>query len=652
MNENIGRLILQVPIYTSEITGQAVYTYFENNKEAEGVVVLDGQKPVGIIMRGEFYQKIGKQYGFSLYMNRSVERVMNRNMLIVDAGMDVVDVSIIAMNREQENLYDFVVVVEEEKYIGVVSIKLFLVELSRKREKEIELLKQQQDILKRANEIEKQHGIMMEEKNNELNIKNTSIRNLLDNAGQGFLSFGSDMAISDEFSIECVNIFGEYIGNMNLLELIGKYVDQNTVQTIGTIFDGIFRNSSTLGNKVYISLLPKELIVKEKYLKAEYKIINSGDNKRIMMVLTDITDKKDMEAKMLEEKNNLKLIVRALSNKSDLHMAIEDYRDFFNNQAYCIICNNEGIKEQLQEIFRMVHTFKGDFSQFYFYNTSEKLHGLEDDISNMLSRSETLDNDDILQFLNQIDAEAIMEKDFKIISDIIGENFFAANNHIAVDIDRIIEIEKKICELFAEEQCSEVLTMLKLLRYANLKELLGGYGETLKNLALKLDKSLDDFMVTGDDIYVDKNKYARFTKSLIHIFKNAIDHGIETPDERVAMGKRELGKIGCVIEKIDRDYFSLTISDDGRGIDLLRLKNKALEKGIIDEYRGTMITDRELLDLIYIDQLSTKESANTLSGRGVGLSAVKSEVNHLGGTIFVGTELNMGTEFKIVLPIL
>lgn len=652
MNENIGRLILQVPAFTPNITGQSAYTYFEDNKNAEGVVVLDGQKPVGIIMRGEFYQKIGKQYGFSLFMNKSVERVMNKNMLVVDAGMDVVDVSIMAMNREQENLYDFVVVVEDEKYIGVVSIKLFLVELSKKREKEIELLKQQQDILKKANEIEKQHGIQMEEKNNELNMKNTSIKNLLDNAGQGFLSFGSDMVISNEYSLECVNIFREHIGNTNLLELLGQYLDNTSIQTVRSIFDGIFRNSSMLGTKVYLSLLPKELIIKGKYVKAEYKIINDSANKKIMIILTDITDKKDMEAKMLEEKNNLKLIVKVLSSKCDLDMTMEEFRDFFDNQVYAIIGNKSSIKDQLQEIFRLIHTFKGDFGQFYMYNTSERIHRLEDDISEMIIRAESLTIDNIRQFISKIDPESIIEKDFKIIADILGENYFDNCNKIAVDIDKIMEIEDKVKELFTEEQSVEILLMLELLRYSSFKELLGGYGDTIKNLAHKLDKGINDLIINGDDIYVDKNKYIKFTKSLIHIFRNAIDHGIETPDERFVLGKPELGKIECMIEKNDKNSFSLTIRDDGRGIDLLQLKNRALEKGMIDEYKADSLTERELIDLIFVDQLSTKESAGILSGRGVGLSAVKSEANRLGGAIIVDTETNKGTEFVITLPIL
>ena len=211
-DDTIRKLIEQTETFSPDRICADVHRFFEDHPTSEGVVVLDEGKPVGLIMRNELYQKFGSLYGRDIFMRRPIQLLINSVPLIVDVALDIASISLIAMNREQQKLYDIVIVTEDDNYIGVVSIKRFMVELSRQREKEIELLKKQKEILHMANEAEILHRKQIETINNALWEKNDSIKNLLDNAGQGFLSFGSDMIISEEHSLECVEMFRGSIG--------------------------------------------------------------------------------------------------------------------------------------------------------------------------------------------------------------------------------------------------------------------------------------------------------------------------------------------------------------------------------------------------------------------------------------------------------
>lgn len=185
---------------------------------------------------------------------------------------------------------------------------------------------------------------------------------------------------------------------------------------------------------------------------------------------------------------------------------------------------------------------------------------------------------------------------------------------------------------------------MRTIRYKSIKEMLNVYVDYTFKLAQSLDKNIYKFEIDGDHIKVDPDRISPFIKSLIHVFRNAVDHGIEIGDERLEAGKDILGKITCIVEKTDTSI-SITIKDDGKGIDIEEIKEKAINRGLISEDTVSNLTDEQLIDLIFCDNFSTKNLINELSGRGYGLSAVKREMDNLHGTIQVETSLGKGTKF-------
>ena len=154
-----------------------------------------------------------------------------------------------------------------------------------------------------------------------------------------------------------------------------------------------------------------------------------------------------------------------------------------------------------------------------------------------------------------------------------------------------------------------------------------------------------------DEIKVDINKYSSFINSSIHLFRNMVDHGIETEEERIEKTKPQRGRIKVDFNN-NGDTFMIQMVDDGGGIDPERIKNKVPEAGLKSEEDLKELKESDIVDLIFLPGFSTKEEVTDVSGRGVGMDAVREEVERLGGSISVTSKIDEGTTFMIQLPVL
>ncbi len=650
-DDTVRKLVDQTGTFGPSDFGALVLQFFKEHYGAEGVVVVEADKPVGIIMRNDFFQKLGSLFGRALFMRRPVRLLMNADPLIVDVSVNISSISTIAMNRDHQQLYDLVVITENESYTGVVSIKRFMMELLSQRGREIELLKRQKEILNRANEDEIRYSKQIETANNALREKNDAIKNLFDNAGQGFLSFGDDLIISEEYSLECVEIFRGPIGGKSFIELMEKHVPDETAQTISSVMKGLFSSLKALQQKVYLSLMPDEITIYKKAIRFECKLIQHLGKKRLMLVLTDITEKRNLELKMEEEKLNLKMVVKAISRQSDVIAAIDEFRAFANEDARAIIQRSENFSVAHAELFRSIHTFKGDFAQLGLHNTSAGLHEMEDELA-ALTYIKNPPPDELLSVVNKWDTKAVLRTDLSVISQTLGRSFFDGEETFRIGKDKLIEIEYRVAQAVSGEEQNELIDLIRSLRLQNLKDLLRSYNDYLLPLAERLGKSVRPLQISGDDILIDKEAYVGFIKILSHIFRNMIDHGIENVEERIEAQKRESGSIECRLSRQGDSDLRLSISDDGRGIDIEKVRGMALQKGILGAETASAMPPGEIYDLLFLDSFSTKENVTALSGRGVGLAAVKAETEKLNGRIFVDSEPGHGSRFTFILPII
>ena len=186
-------------------------------------------------------------------------------------------------------------------------------------------------------------------------------------------------------------------------------------------------------------------------------------------------------------------------------------------------------------------------------------------------------------------------------------------------------------------------------RMQPLGSIFGKFPRVVRDLAKQLDKKID-LRMSGEDVELDKSLIEVLSDPLTHLIRNCCDHGVETPDVRKKTGKPENGTVFLQAFH-EGGQINIRISDDGKGIDADRVMEKALSKGIITASAAERITDREKMNLIFAPGLSTAQVISDVSGRGVGLDVVKTNIEKLGGSILLDSEPGMGASVLLRLPL-
>ncbi len=176
-----------------------------------------------------------------------------------------------------------------------------------------------------------------------------------------------------------------------------------------------------------------------------------------------------------------------------------------------------------------------------------------------------------------------------------------------------------------------------------------GFGRLVRDLARKLGRQIE-LVVVGEDTAVDRDILDRMEAALNHMVRNSVDHGIEDPQTRAAAGKPERGRIRLEARHA-AGVLSLTIADDGRGIDVAKIRALVAARGLLDERSAAALTDAQAIEYIFMSGFSTAPEVTEISGRGVGLDVVRSTVQELGGSVRTLTEPGRGTTFHIQLPL-
>jgi two-component system chemotaxis sensor kinase CheA len=171
----------------------------------------------------------------------------------------------------------------------------------------------------------------------------------------------------------------------------------------------------------------------------------------------------------------------------------------------------------------------------------------------------------------------------------------------------------------------------------------------VRRIAREAGKEID-FISTGGEVELDKLIVEELSDPLMHIIRNALDHGVEAPEARVAAGKPRRAVVTLRAEQ-KGNHVVIEVSDDGAGIDEHRVKEVALQKGLITQAQASEMGRRELLNLIFLPGFSTARNVSELSGRGVGLDVVKNNISNLSGLIDVWSERGRGTAFQLTLPL-
>lgn len=483
--------------------------------------------------------------------------------------------------------------------------------------------------------------------------RTTALRNLLDNAGQGFLSFGPDLLVREEYSSECIRIFGGQISGAKFASLIFPK-DQEQQAFVESIFFEILNHQDYDVREIYLPLLPTEVIINSKYINIQYKMIeDSGrDNAEVCMaILSDVTENRLLESQVEQERNLLKMVVKVIVNRTDFIQNVKDFRQFSTTGLQRVLAGSATDEEKFADIFRQLHTFKGNFSQLDMGFIVEHLHQLETKMTDFKNEEGLkLEQGELKQLFIEIDPETWLHEDLAYLEEILGQKLLTEHDELVISKNKLIEIEKRIVTILPPSECKLLIPELRRLRYKPLAESFTSFADYVNRLASRFEKPIYPVKLTAEPIQVDPDAYKGVIKSLVHVFRNAVDHGLESLDERVEHGKEEYGEISITISTNDR-YIVIAISDDGRGIDAIAVRQKALAQGLLPEEQLQDASDEEVIQLIFVDGFSTKDNITDVSGRGVGLAVLKNELTKLGGYSRVKTVLGQGTTFYLYLPL-
>lgn len=196
---------------------------------------------------------------------------------------------------------------------------------------------------------------------------------------------------------------------------------------------------------------------------------------------------------------------------------------------------------------------------------------------------------------------------------------------------------------------SELQMQVLKMRMIPVEKVFKKFPRIVRSMSRDLGKEVD-LQIFGEETELDRSVVDEIGDPLIHLIRNAMDHGLESPEERVAAGKSRVGTL--VLAAVhEGNQIIISIKDDGRGIDTERVGRKAIEKGLLTEEQLAALSQREMFDLIFLPGFSTKEKATDLSGRGVGMDVVKTNIKKLNGLIEIKSEKGQGSEFILRLPL-
>ncbi|WP_223066792.1 chemotaxis protein CheA [Paenibacillus caui] len=244
---------------------------------------------------------------------------------------------------------------------------------------------------------------------------------------------------------------------------------------------------------------------------------------------------------------------------------------------------------------------------------------------------------------------------------------------IRVDIERLDALMNLFSELLIDRvRMEQLASEIKRSELTEAVEHMARVGNDLQNIVLKLrmvpvdtvfnrfprmvrdlSKSLDkkiDLVITGAETELDRTVIDEIGDPLVHLLRNAVDHGVETTSERIAAGKPETGTINLKAFHSGNHVF-IEIVDDGHGIDREKVAAKAIKNGILTKEQASGMSDDEIALLLFAPGFSTAEKISDISGRGVGLDVVKSKIESLGGTVHVTSTLGQGSKFSVQLPL-
>lgn len=491
---------------------------------------------------------------------------------------------------------------------------------------------------------------LVQQRTLELARTNKSLSEIMRSINQSILTINRDGTLNPEFSSRTLEIYGpRMVAGASFVELIADTDSKKDYwrKWINLAFTNRFMDWNSMAalmpdKKLAYRSAPTEPV---KQIRINILPIDAEENgqttrQRLMIISTDITREEDLEKKITNDSRNNLMAITVLRSRSMFEDCCTETQHRLRGAAH--LFDKAGLAaKDVEELFRIIHTIKGTGASLNLFPLAELCHNLETDLAKIPAVDGVFPKAPFqagLQRLNETLAGIQ-----RYIEEIAGRTDTESRRIEPLEI-------RRIKQLLHRRRFREAAAMLDALKKPSLRGYLAPKAEAVLRQTLDRTgkKARMDFRIQAARVPI---KVVRNLEIVVpHLLRNAVDHGLELPEARTRRGKRAEGRIS-VTARTGPDRLILGIADDGQGIDTRKLVKTAIQKGILPAKSARGMSESDKLNLIFLHGFSTKEEADEISGRGVGMDAVKRAVERARGSIRIKSELRKGTTITVTLPL-
>ena len=446
------------------------------------------------------------------------------------------------------------------------------------------------------------------------------MRLILDNVETGLITIDLDGRMSSECSHVVEQWFGAPVAGQKLSDWLGER-DANYGEWLELALDSV--KEGALPADVALGQFPASLTDHGKTYAVHYQLITNADRapEKILVVVTDITERLRKEAAERAQAELLQLFQHIRRDKSG-------FIEFLTEAEGLMRALRTGQYDDVDHMKRIIHPLNGNGAIFGMRRVSEICHTLENQIA------EEGQAPSPAQLGGLHEAWALIRGDL--------EKMLGEQRQSSIEIDDA-DYEAIIKAVLAGVDARIVTRMIESWRLEPAGRRLARIEQQIRGLCERMGKSTVTVAIEPHDLRFSSEHFAPFWSAFIHVLRNAVDHGVEDGEVRRQHGKPEQSLI-TVSTRVEGEHFVVTVEDDGPGVDWEALREKATELGLAK----SVVEKTE--NLIFLPGVSSKKTVTELSGRGVGMAAVRDACQALGGTVQIDSRRGAGTRVSFVLP--
>ena len=459
------------------------------------------------------------------------------------------------------------------------------------------------------------------ERTAELHTVNRDMRLVLDNVEQGFATLNRNGTLSPERSAVLDKWLGPYQPDRPLYAYVAELTNADTAAWFQVTWDAL--SDCDLPLELALEQMPRRLVTGGRTLALDFKpILVDGDWDKMLFIMTDITAELERERAQRAQQDQLRAFEQITRDR-------KAFLEFFAEANAIVQWLGDGTVTDLAETRRLVHTLKGNCAQSGVSGVAVFCHDLETKLE---------ETGEVLSAGQRAALADVWSPFARSVEVVAGR---AATREVVEVPAR--ELRLTLTSLQKGAESSEIFDRIRSWEFEPAERRLLRVGEQARAIASRLGHDTLEVEVEHNDVRLAPESWAQFWSSFTHAVRNAIDHGLEPAAERLAAGKSPRGRLRLAT-LVRGTELTVEISDDGRGVDWEQVRKRARALALPCE------SANDLHEALFHNGLSTKETVTEISGRGVGMSAIRAVCTRMGGRVTVESLPGRGTTIRWTWP--